>query len=66
MSKFTENKYNAPDNLRERDGKGTYIYVNGDKYIGSWKKGLRHGNGTFTHANGKVDKGIWKKDKLIK
>ncbi len=46
-------------------GKGTHIYINGDKYVGEWKKGKRHGKGTFTHANGKVEKGIWKKNKLV-
>ena len=55
-----------PDNLRERDGQGAYTYVNGDKYVGKWKKGLRHGKGIFTHADGKVEEGIWKKDRLIK
>ncbi len=59
-------KYNKPDNQRGRDGTGTYTYANGDKYVGEWKKGLRHGKGTFTHFNGKVEEGIWKKDKLVK
>ncbi len=38
----------------------------GDKYVGEWKKGLRHGNGIFTYYDGKVEKGIWKKNKLVK
>ena len=59
-------KYNKPDNKRGRNGTGTYIYVNGDKYVGEWRKGLRHGKGIFTHTNGDIEKGIWKKDKLVK
>ena len=61
----TSDEYNMTDNLSESHGKGSYIYTNGDKYVGEWKKGLRHGKGIFTHSDGKVEKGIWKKDKLI-
>ena len=45
---------------------GTYIYANGDKYVGKWKKGFRHGKGIFTYANGEIEEGIWKKNKLAK
>ena len=45
---------------------GTYIYDNGDRYVGEWKRGLRHGKGTLIYANGKIEEGIWKKNKLIK
>ena len=57
-------KFNKPDNTKGRHGYGTYIYFNGDKYIGEWKKGLRHGNGILKYINGKSESGIWKNDKL--
>ena len=59
-------KYNYPDDLTERHGTGTYIYINGDKYIGKWKDGLKHGKGIFIYHTGEIEKGIWKKDKLDK
>ena len=61
-----KDEYYKPDNLSERAGFGTYTYINGDKYVGEWKKGKRHGQGTFTRADGKIEEGIWKKNKLIK
>ncbi|TAF63927.1 MAG: hypothetical protein EAZ55_12530 [Cytophagales bacterium] len=30
------------------NGFGTYLFSNGDKYVGQWKNGLRHGQGTYT------------------
>ena len=34
------------------EGRGTYIFKEGDKYIGSFRKGLPHGRGTVHYANG--------------
>jgi hypothetical protein len=34
------------------DGKGTYTWDNGDKYVGEYKDNLRDGLGTYTWANG--------------
>ena len=31
----------------ERNGKGTYRYVNGDVYEGEWKDNKRHGKGIY-------------------
>jgi hypothetical protein len=31
----------------KQKGKGTFLFSNGDKYIGDWKKGKRHGTGNF-------------------
>ena len=40
--------------LREEygNGQGTYIYTNGDKFVGNWKNGKYHGHGTFTYPDG--------------
>ena len=42
--------------LREEygDGQGTYIYPNGEKYVGDWKNGKHLGQGTFTYPNGEL------------
>lgn len=42
------------------DGNGTYIFENGDKYNGSWKKGVMVGYGVYEFVNGDVYKGAWK------
>ena len=36
------------------DGQGTYIYPNGEKYVGDWKNGKHHGHGTFTYPDGNM------------
>lgn len=33
-------------------GSGTYVYENGDRYVGAFKDGQRDGKGTFEYANG--------------
>ena len=48
------------------NGQGTYIYANGNKYVGEWKDGIWHGQGTYTETEGTVMKGIWKNGKLVK
>jgi len=43
--------------------KGTYLYGNGDKYVGVFSNGMRSGAGTYTYANGDKYKGLWSDDK---
>ncbi len=33
-------------------GKGSYVFVNGDVYEGEIKMGKRHGKGTYLYENG--------------
>ncbi|HLG38922.1 MAG TPA: hypothetical protein VI461_04600 [Chitinophagaceae bacterium] len=50
------------------DGKGRYMWKNGDWYYGEWKKGLREGHGAMHYAEkapGDSAAGFWKKDKYI-
>ena len=51
------------------DGKGKYIWKNGDWYEGEWKKGLREGQGIMhliaRDSKDSVLDGYWKKDKYI-
>ena len=48
--------------LREEygDGQGTYIYPNGEKYVGDWKNGKYHGHGTFIYPDGNMYVGEFK------
>ena len=48
--------------LREEygEGRGKYIYPNGEKYVGDWKNGKYHGHGTFTSRDGFVYVGKYK------
>ena len=45
------------------NGKGTYTFKSGDKYVGEHKNGMMHGQGTYTWAS--LDKyvGEWKDNK---
>ena len=45
------------------NGKGTYTYANGDKYVGKYKDGKQNGQGTYTFANGDKYVGEFKDDK---
>ena len=47
-----------------RNGYGTYVWDNGDKYVGESKNNLAHGQGTATFASGRTIRGIWKNNEL--
>lgn len=38
---------------------GTFVFENGDKYKGQWRKGLPEGYGVYQFANGDIYKGSW-------
>ena len=44
---------------------GTYAYANGKKYVGEWKKGLKHGQGVLKFGQERVQKGTWQEDRFI-
>jgi len=52
-----------------RDGMGTMLYANGDKWKGRWIEDKRHGNGELStrdeKGNKKVIKGRWKDEELV-
>jgi serine/threonine protein kinase len=50
-------------NLRYDDCWGTYIYANGDKYVGEWNEDQKHGLGVNTYANGDKYVGEFKDDR---
>lgn len=49
-------------------GEGTYVWQNGDFYVGNWHKGQRNGEGEFHtkfENRDTIYAGIWKKDKYM-
>ena len=46
------------------NGKGTYNWPDGDKYVGEWKDGMMHGQGTVTWPSGSKYAGEFKDDNL--
>lgn len=43
----------------------TYVYENGDKYVGTMKNGEENGYGVLTYANGDVYEGFFKNDDKV-
>ena len=49
-----------------RNGQGTYIYANGDKYVGQFKNDNYDGFGTLYNADGSIkQQGLWRDDKFV-
>ncbi len=44
------------------NGKGTYLWANGDTYIGEWENDLMDGEGTYLWENGDEFTGGWQED----
>jgi hypothetical protein len=45
------------------EGLGSLVFLNGNKYVGSWKDGERNGQGTFSSPDGDKYVGEWKNGK---
>ena len=45
------------------EGRGTFTYPDGRKYVGDWKNGKFHGQGTYTFSNGRKYVGEYKDGK---
>ncbi len=41
------------------NGKGKYIFSNGNVYEGGWLNGKRHGKGIYIHHRGEIFVGVW-------
>ena len=44
-------------------GLTTYIFSEGEQYVGEWKNGNRYNQGTYTLPDGGLYVGEWKNDK---
>lgn len=59
-AKNVDKQYTGSRNSKgQRHGEGTYIWKNGDKYVGNWENDKMSGYGEYTYANGKFKNGIW-------
>ena len=47
------------------NGKGTFTWANGDKYVGDWVDGDFHGKGTITLKDGRTLRGKWSNGNLV-
>lgn len=43
---------------------GTYVYNNGDTYVGEWRYGEQSGKGIYTFSDGSTLEGIWSRGKI--
>ena len=50
----------ARKRVQPSNGYATFIYSNGDKYVGDWKNGKPHGQGAKTYQHGYKYVGAWK------
>lgn len=48
----------------KKEGKGTYVWENKQKFVGEWKNNLRTGKGTLYFPNGQKLEGNWSNDNL--
>ena len=48
------------------NGKGTFTWTDGDKYLGEFKDDIPYGKGTFSYANGEKYEGEWKDGEFIR
>ena len=53
-------KYKGSYKAGKRDGRGTFIWDDGTKYVGDWENDLMHGYGTLTLPDGSKYQGFWK------
>ena len=51
----------SPDGM---NGLGRMEYLNGDIYVGGWKRGMRQGWGELTCAGGQRHRGLWDKGEM--
>jgi len=47
-------------------GKGVYVWSDGDKYVGELSNGQAHGQGVFIKQSGERISGIWQNNRIIR
>ena len=48
------------------NGRGTYSFKEGAKYVGEWRYGKKHGKGTQTYADGRILVGVGETTIILK
>jgi hypothetical protein len=48
-----------------KEGRGTYWYKDGTRYVGEWKNGWRDGYGTLYRGKSILYKGYWTDDRMM-
>ncbi len=46
------------------NGKGTYVFPNGNRFEGEWSNDVKNGYGILTYVNGEKYEGEWQGDKV--
>ena len=64
MQFLPEYGYSGSWENEKRNGFGTYVWEDGQRYEGNWKNDVRHGKGTVYFANGESLSGTWNNGKL--
>ena len=52
--------------MDKKQGKGSYIWADGRKYVGGWLNGRQHGEGMYVAQDGVAKKGLWEHGKRSK
>ena len=47
----------------QEHGRGTFIWHDGEKYVGEWRNGEKHGHGVYYYSDGDKYDGEWRDDK---
>lgn len=47
-------------------GKGVYVWADGDKYIGELNDGQAHGQGVFIKKDGERISGMWQNNQIVR
>jgi uncharacterized caspase-like protein len=64
--KFAGFTYSGVYQNGTRNGQGTIVYANGDRFVGSWKDGLPHGEGVEYRGDGSItNSGLYKEGRLV-
>lgn len=58
------NMYRGTFHQGQRQGHGTFFYMNGSVYTGFWHEDEKHGPGVFVHQDGKIVAGNYEANRL--
>jgi len=47
------------------NGQGTYVWPEGDKYVGAFIDGMREGQGIYYFTDSTYESGLWANDTLV-